>query len=247
MEVDLRSTNKNMQKIIKLGVLLLLMSNVNATMMPRKNNNSNSNQGLARVNRELGLGRKQKQKRKLVSSREQIENILCRDDLTTFEKVAWEKVYKTKEDMLKQACINGSTKIVVHLVKEGANVDGKDRFGNTPLYFAVKNQDHKVLKILLQAGANVNQKDILGKTPLYRTLRTGDVNLAKLLVEADTNIDSKDNKNRNVLEYGLWINTLKYSTAKEREKTLKVVNYIKFVKKKRDRVNAWLNESRRRP
>ncbi len=32
MEVDLRSTNKNMQKIIKLGVLLLMVSSVNATM-----------------------------------------------------------------------------------------------------------------------------------------------------------------------------------------------------------------------
>ncbi len=241
MEVDLRSTNKNMQKIIKLGVLLLMVSSVNATMMPRKNNNSNSNQGLARVNRELGIGRKQRQVKKLVLNGREIKNVLRCDDLTTFKKVAWEKGYKTKEEMLIQAC-SGAPKVVVHLVKEGADVDGKDRLGDTPLHWAVMKRKPKVVKVLLQAGADVNIKGDLGCTPLYKTLATGDINSAKLLIDAGANIDSKDEFNMDVIEYGLKRSASKYCSSREKKNILKVASFIKSVKDKRDRVNAWLNE-----
>ncbi len=230
MEVDLRSINKNMQKIIKIGVLLLMVGSVNATMMPRKNNNSNSNKGLARVNRELGIGRKQRQVKKLVLNEEEIINVLQCDDLATFKKVIWEKVCKIKDKALREACMYSSPKIVVHLIKEGASVDGKDTLGNTPLHWTVRMQKPKVVRLLIQARANVNQKDFLGRTPLYSTLRTGDISLAELLIEAGTNIDSKDRYNGDVIEYGLRLNTSEYSTAEEKENVLKVVDYIKSVK-----------------
>ncbi len=242
MEVDLRSINKNMQKIIKIGALLLMVGSVNATMMPRKNNNSNSNQGLARVNRELGIGKKKKQVKRLVLNRMEIINVLKCDDLATFEKVAWKKVFETKGEMLIQACAKGAPKIVVYLVKKGADVDGGNVLNKIPLRWAVACQRPKVVKVLLQAGADVNIKDILGCTPLYKALETGDINLAKMLIDAGTNIDSKDILNRDVIEHGLWIDTCKYSTAKQKETALKVTNFIKSVKEKRERVNAWLNK-----
>ncbi len=226
-----------MNKLVKIGALLLMVGSVNATMMPRKNNNSNSNQGLARVNRELGIGKKKKQVKRLVLNRKEIYNILRCDDLATFEKVAWEKVYETKDRMLKQACRNGSPKIVVHLIKEGANVDGKDEFSFIPLFEAVRFQRPKVVKVLIQTGADVNIKDEVGYTPLYETLKTGDINLAKMLIDAGVDIDSKNISNRDVIEYGLW-----RSTFKDKENIFKVVNFIKSVKERRDRVNAWLNE-----
>ncbi len=252
-QIKTKKKEINMKRLIKLSLLVLLVSNVNATMMPRKNNNSNSNQGLVRVNRELGIGKKQRQVKKLVLNHEGINNILECDDLATFKKVAWEKVYETKEEMLEQACVYGAPKIIVHLIKEGANVDGKDRFGlikiRTPLHWAALHQKPKLVKVLIQIGAGVNEKDNLGGTPLCETLIEGDINSAKLLIEAGTNIDSKDDGNKDVIERGLeMMNTLEpFLTTERKEKISKVVNFIKSVKEKRERVNACLNESRRIP
>ncbi len=224
-----------MKKIIKLSLLVLLVSNVNATMMPKGNNNSNSNQGLARVNRELGLGRKQKQESKLILNEREIENIIYENDLATFKKVAWENVYKTKDEMLGQACRYGATKITFHLIKEGANVNYIDKVSNTPLLWAVIMQDVKVAKLLIEAGANVNQKDCLGRTPLYDVLGTGDVRLAKLFIEKGTDINSKDKNNRTVLEHGFWMNW--FILSKNNERRLKVMNYIKSVVEEKKRLN----------
>ncbi len=242
-QIKTKKKEINMKRLIKFSLLVLLVSSVNATMMPRKNNNSNSNQGLARVNRELGIGKKKKQVKKLVLNKKEIRSVLHKDDLATFKKVAWEDMYETKDRMLMDACISGALKIVVYLVKEGADVDG---FDSIPLYWAVASREHKMVKVLLQAGADVNKKDGRGQTPLYNTLETGDINLAKMLINAGASIDSKDNGNMDVIERGLWWSTLRVST-KGVENALKIVDFIKSVREKRERVNAWLNESRRRP
>ncbi len=319
MEVDLRSTNKNMQKIIKLGMLLLVMSNVRATMMPERCEdkirdkvvrlhkceiafsekigkeiadivreelvegdyvigkvwNEQQERFLARSDERIEevssclsevslkkVWRANRQRRKerkgellywqdvraerLVKeiesrglNRMEIKKILCENDLATFEKVAWERVYKIKEEMLEQACIKGAPKIVVHLIKEGANVDGKDRL-ETPLYWAVVSRKPKVVKVLIQAGADVNIKGGLGQTLLYSTLVMGDISSAKLLIDAGVDIDSKDDNNRDVIEYGLWRSTWDWITAKQRENALKVTNFIKSAKEIAD-VNDGLD------
>ncbi len=233
-----------MKRIIKLGMLSLLVSNVRATMMPDK---EKANYGLARVNKELGLARKQvrparkekyasRQQRKLVLSWIEFEGILCRDDLATFEKVAWKSVGMTKDEMLRKACIYGAPKIAFILIKEEANVNYIDEIGNIPLHWAVSMKEVKVAKLLIREGANVNQKNCLGWTPLYYVLETGDVSLAKLFIEVGANIDSKDKNNRNVLEVGIWNNNLKSSLSGDNERRLEVMNYIKSVVKKKNRL-----------
>ncbi len=210
-----------MQKIIKFSLLVLLVSNVNATMMPRKNNNSNSNQ---------------------VLNEWEVKQILKNGDLATFKKIAWEKVYKIKDEILNEACAHSTTEIVLYLIKEGANINNKGgNWNNTPLHRAITMHKPKVARLLIQGGANVNLKTKSGETPLYYVLETGDVSLAKLLIDAGADIDSKDNNNRNVIEYGLWQSEM-YKFKMYRKNILKVVSFIESVKEHRDRVNAWLND-----
>jgi ankyrin repeat protein len=49
-------------------------------------------------------------------------------------------------------------------LKNGANVNARDKWGQTPLYFA---QTVPVVKALLQAGAKVNISSYNGNTPLH--------------------------------------------------------------------------------
>ncbi len=233
---------------------LLYWKDIRAKRLAREvkgRGNSNSNHRLARVNKELGLARKQvrpvrkqkqkqeyapKQERKPVLSEEEIENILYEDDLDTFKKVGRINRGITKDEMLRQACVYGATKIILLLIKEGANAKSRDKGGNTPLHYAVIAQKVKVAKLLIDTGANVNHKNCLGWTPLYYVLGTGDVSLAKLLIDARANISSKDKNNNTVLEAGLWMNCSVFSSSKDNEKRLKVMNYIKSVVKRKNRL-----------
>ncbi len=233
-----------MQKIIKFSLLVLLVSNTSATMMPRGlnkkgNSNSNSNPGLARVNKELGLGRRQviparkekyasRQQKDFELIRRAIVNILRRDDLVAFERVDWKNRSITKDEMLRRACTYGSPKIAFHLIRTGANVNNKDKDGNTPLHYVI---EVKVARVLIKEGANVNQRNDLGRTPLCHVLGTGDVNLAKLLIQEGADVNSKNNDGMTVLEEGLWNNSFMFSSSRE-----KVIDYIKYVVKGKNRL-----------
>ncbi len=149
---------------------LLYWKDIRAKRLAREiknRGNSNSNPELARVNKELGLGRKQivkaeeeyipKQESKLELSVAEIENIIFEDDLATFEKVAWESMGMTKDEMLREACIYGGSKIAFYLIKAGANVNYRGKYGETPLFFATKNENPKVVKVLMEVRTLINQ------------------------------------------------------------------------------------------
>ncbi|ORX52742.1 ankyrin [Hesseltinella vesiculosa] len=59
------------------------------------------------------------------------------------------------------------------LLKHGADVNAADRWGQTPLHWAIElskkqtNRSMKVEQLLIDAGANVNAIDNLGRTPLH--------------------------------------------------------------------------------
>lgn len=62
-----------------------------------------------------------------------------------------------------EACLFHEWTSVEEMVKNGAEVDVKDKFGRTPLYYAVvarkKNEEKKsVVRLLLDYGADINQK-----------------------------------------------------------------------------------------
>ena len=52
------------------------------------------------------------------------------------------------------------------LIANGADVDGTDKYGNTPLHYAAHHGRKETTKLLITKGADVNVKRDNGKTPL---------------------------------------------------------------------------------
>ena len=52
------------------------------------------------------------------------------------------------------------------LIANGADLGGKDKFGNTPLHYAAKNGSKEIVAFLIVKNADVNAKDKAGETPL---------------------------------------------------------------------------------
>src|ERR1044071_4480718 len=70
-------------------------------------------------------------------------------------------------EALNRATVNGHLEVVKLLVENGADVNGRGKNGNTPLYCAIENLDPELIKYLLKHGANVNAPDEAGVTPLH--------------------------------------------------------------------------------
>ena len=56
-------------------------------------------------------------------------------------------------------CENGHLEIVKYLVENGANINEKNKDGDTPLICASINGHLEIVKYLCQNGDNVNEKD----------------------------------------------------------------------------------------
>ena len=85
--------------------------------------------------------------------------------------------------------------IVKLLIKQGANVNAKDRKGKTPLHHLVNQLE--IVKLLIKQGANVNAKDRKGKTPLHHLVNQ--LEIAKLLIKQGANVNAKDEKGKTPL------------------------------------------------
>lgn len=99
------------------------------------------------------------------------------------------------------------------LMKKGANLEGKDKFGNTSLHYTAKNGYKKIIAILIAQNVDVNAKNNAGETPLdiaadketadfliknngkYGTfigaVSGGNIGAIKEFVDAGTNVNKK--------------------------------------------------------
>ena len=69
-------------------------------------------------------------------------------------------------NMLHIACYKGDSQIIEFLVKNGANPDILDPWGDTPLFACILDAKYENAKVLLDNGANINYIDSRGNTPL---------------------------------------------------------------------------------
>jgi len=105
-------------------------------------------------------------------------------------------VYFADGDLL-LACKNGDVALAKEAIKRGADVNIKNKKGQTALLIAVEEKETEVTKriveMLIKAGADVNAKrGWFGKTPLTIAIEKGNKEIAELLRDAETKRDTKD-------------------------------------------------------
>jgi ankyrin repeat protein/V8-like Glu-specific endopeptidase len=73
------------------------------------------------------------------------------------------------------------TEIAQLLIRNGAMVNAKNKFGRTPLHLAAMSDKPDIAVLLVSAGARVNAKDSRGNTPLSIARQFGNVGVRKIL------------------------------------------------------------------
>ncbi len=94
------------------------------------------------------------------------------------------------------AVASGDTAAVATLIAQGADVNARDRYGETPLYFA---DSAAIAMLLIEHGANVNNLDRHGSGPLATAAMFGDYTVAKLLIAHGASVNAWDDSSRTAL------------------------------------------------
>ena len=86
------------------------------------------------------------------------------------------------------------------LVEQGADINARNSYGRTPLYFQIANE---TVKLLLELGADIDAPDNSGCTPLHNAAGFFRVDNVRLLIERGANVHAQDNSGQTPLSYAL--------------------------------------------
>ncbi|EAY07105.1 hypothetical protein TVAG_342690 [Trichomonas vaginalis G3] len=76
-------------------------------------------------------------------------------------------------------------------ISHGVNINKKDKYGNTDLYYATWNNNKETIELLIAHGANVNEKYKIGKTALHVAAFNESKEIVELLLLHGANINEK--------------------------------------------------------
>ncbi len=105
---------------------------------------------------------------------------------------------------LLDAASTGHTKLVKLLLEKGAKVDVGDKYGYTPLYYSIWNEDKDTVRLLLTKGADVSLKPEKDYPPLHYAVWMDDMDIVKLLVDNGAKFDVKDQDGWTAFRYAAF-------------------------------------------
>ena len=106
--------------------------------------------------------------------------------------------------LLHFAARTGDTAKIRSILDAGAAVEGRDKWGLSPLMWACKPDGLEAVRLLIDAGAEVNARDDRGETALMKASQdweTGEV--IRFLLEAAAAIDAADDEGRTALMHAI--------------------------------------------
>ena len=108
--------------------------------------------------------------------------------------------------LLHSAANNGHRGVVKLLLEKGADVEARDRYGQTLLGAAAKNGHRGVVELLLEKGADIEARDTDGQTPLRWAAWGDHKDIVRLLLEKGADIEARNTYGQTPLlwaaEYG---------------------------------------------
>ena len=143
------------------------------------------------------------------------------------------------ETPLTMAIKRESQDMVQLLIDKGADLNFKNKNGDSPVKYAIKYQNYNILNMLLDNGADTEIKDNTGKTPLIYLLATSKLNTNKIkmiksLVKHNAKINNVDNEGKTAL---MWACTM------QMQKTIDMANNrirLKKVRENRENLIKYL-------
>jgi ankyrin repeat protein len=105
----------------------------------------------------------------------------------------------TDVSMMHSAAWFGLDECIARLLGEGYSVDSADDDGQTPLHWAIRNQQVSTVKLLLEQNACVNLVDKEGKSALHYAINQSETDLLQVLGTRNANLELADVKGRTPL------------------------------------------------
>ena len=87
------------------------------------------------------------------------------------------------------------------LIAAAADVNAKNRGGETPLHNAVSRPRTQVAELLIAKGAAINAPDADGLTPLHSAVAQGNLAAVKLLLANKAELNARDAEAKTPLDY----------------------------------------------
>lgn len=94
--------------------------------------------------------------------------------------------------LLMQSAGRGDTEIVKLLLDNGANVNAKDGWEQTPLSYAVGGRHIEIIGLLLDRGADINSRAEIGSTPLMNAAGVGSLEVIEYLLDRGADINAQN-------------------------------------------------------
>ena len=104
---------------------------------------------------------------------------------------------KFEQTCLYYTCREGKNLCSKYLVEEcGLNVNEIDVYGQTPIYYCVRDHKIETVKLMIELGTNINIEDKYGQTCLFYGIREGHIDIVELLIQKGANVNQVDKKKR---------------------------------------------------
>lgn len=117
---------------------------------------------------------------------------------------------KFAQTCLYYACREGKNTCCQFLVEEcGLNPNEIDIYGQTPIFYCVR--DHKIdnVKLMIELGTDINIEDKYGQTCLFYAIREGHYDIVELLIQKGANLNVVDKKKRSPYSFAEKFNFVK--------------------------------------
>ncbi len=121
---------------------------------------------------------------------------------------------------------NFSFEMMKILIKNGANINSKNKDGWTLLLTAVSIPNIELVKYLYKSGANLDCKTIDGSTAITFAIVKGDIQLTKYLIDAGADINFQDNYGFTPLLSALSVNKQLWDNEKKEEENKSIIKKL---------------------